>query len=69
MRDEYRGRYLQPGGIVGYPLEQLNEEVAYLAFHLKWPPDTLLEMEHGDRRQWVHEVANFNERLNQLAGA
>ena len=54
---------------MGYPLEQLNEEVAYLAFHLKWPPDALLEMEHGDRRQWVHEVANFNERLNQLAGA
>lgn len=48
---------------MGYPLERLNEEVAYLAYHFHWPPETLLGLEHRDRQQWVEQVAEMNRRL------
>lgn len=27
----------------------------------------ILEMEHGERQQWVDEVAAINRRINELA--
>ena len=42
-----------PGGIRGYPVDQLNEEVAFLAYHFHWPHDELMALEHRDRRGWV----------------
>ena len=51
------------GGIVGYPLDRLHEEVAYLAYHFHWPLEDVLNLEHGDRRRWVYEVAKINRRL------
>jgi hypothetical protein len=42
---------------VTYANRQLHEEVAYLAYHLHWPLDDLLDLEHADRRRWVDEVA------------
>ncbi len=59
------GRYRQPGGIAGYPLDRVYEEVAYLAYHFHWPADTILEMDHAERRKWVAEVAAINSRLNE----
>ncbi len=53
--------------MTGYPLDQLFEEVAYIAFHLHWPHHEIMSMEHGDRRQWVEEVARINRRLNDDA--
>jgi len=50
------------GGVVGYPLDQMREEVACIAMHFHWSLESILEMEHGDRRQWVVEV-------NQLSGS
>ncbi len=65
MQSQLRGRYRQPGGIKGYPLEDLFEEVAYIAYYLHWPLDDILEMEHDDRREWVEKIAEINKRLNQ----
>jgi hypothetical protein len=48
-------------------LERLHEEVAYIAYHFHWPPDTILNMEHRDREQWVGEIAKINRRLNEGA--
>jgi hypothetical protein len=45
------------GGVVGYPLDQMREEVACIAMHFHWSLESLLEMEHGDRRQWVRVIA------------
>ena len=47
-----------------YATDRLHEEVAYLAYHLHWSLDDLLDLEHGDRRRWVTEVA----RLAATAG-
>ena len=48
-----------------YPLDRLHEEVAYVAYHLHWSHRELMEMEHRDRRRWVHEVAQINARLTE----
>jgi hypothetical protein len=37
--------------------EQLLCETARLAYHLHWPLDTILDLEHADRRQFLADVA------------
>ncbi len=49
----------------GYPLEQINEEVAYIAYHFHWPLDEILNLEHLQRRIWVKEIARINRRMNE----
>ncbi len=46
-------------------MKRLCEEVAYLAYHLHWPHDQLLALEHAERRLWVNEVVAINRRLNE----
>ncbi|MBN1139914.1 MAG: hypothetical protein JXM73_25310 [Anaerolineae bacterium] len=53
------------GGVVGYPLDRLHEEVAYIAYHFHWPPGEILGLEHGERQRWVEEIAKINRRLNE----
>ena len=54
----------RPGGIVGYPLAELQEEVAFIAYHFHWPHDQIMALEHADRRQWVNEISNINRHIN-----
>lgn len=56
------------GGLTGYPLDALHEEVAYLAYHFNWPLQKILELEHADRQRWVEEVARINRRMNESRG-
>ena len=42
--------------------EQLLTETARLAFHLHWPLDSILDLEHHDRRRFLAEA----ERLAVL---
>jgi hypothetical protein len=51
--------------VKGYPLEQINEEVAYIAYHFHWSPDTILNLSHLQRREWVRQIAKINQRMNQ----
>lgn len=55
------------GGTVGYPLDRLYEEVAYLMYHFHWSLEATLGLEHADRKRWVGEVARINRRLNESA--
>ena len=57
------------GGIVGYPLDRLYEEVAYIAYHFHWPMDEVLTLDHAERQRWVQEIAKINRRLNVAAPA
>lgn len=43
-----------------YPTEALWQEIAYLAYHLHWDLDRLLELEHADRVRMVRAVAALN---------
>jgi len=64
MQQEGGGRSGTRGGIVGYPLAQLSEEVAYIAYYFHWPLEQILEMEHQDRREWVKRIADINRKTN-----
>ena len=64
MRARIRGGDERAGGILGYPLEALYGEVAFLAYHFHWPHDDVLNLEHAERRRWVQEISAINERIN-----
>ncbi|NMQ26639.1 hypothetical protein E4Q23_02005 [Candidatus Accumulibacter phosphatis] len=53
------------GGITGYPLGALYEEVAFLAYHLHWSYAEIFELEHRDRHRWCNEVSAINKKLNE----
>ncbi len=54
-----------PGGMMGYPLRQLYEEVAYIAYHFHWPHEQLMALEHGERRRWVEEIARIQKKVSR----
>lgn len=67
MQQEFWSGARSPGGIVGYPLDQLYEEVAYIAYYFHWPLMEILELEHAERRRWVEEIAGINQKLAEMA--
>ena len=52
--DRDRGR--APGGMTRPSPEELLAETARLAYHLHWPLDTILDLEHADRRRFLREA-------------
>ncbi|MEA2931230.1 MAG: hypothetical protein QOI56_15 [Actinomycetota bacterium] len=50
------------GGLRRTAEDDLWDEIAYLAYHLHWDLDTLLDLEHADRHRMVDAVAALNER-------
>lgn len=67
VQRQLRDRGELRGGGLGYPLEQLFEEVAYIAYHFHWSHEQILSLEHRDRRQWIDEIARINRRFNEEA--
>lgn len=51
--------------MVGYPIDQLTEEVAFIAYHFHWPHDQIMELEHLERRHWVERISQLNQRMNE----
>lgn len=51
--------------MTGYPLGQLYEEVAFIAYHFNWPHHEVMQLEHQDRRRWVSEISDINRRMNE----
>lgn len=47
-----------------YATDRLFEEIAYVAYHLHWPFEEILDMEHPIRQRFVDEIAAINRRLN-----
>ncbi len=46
-------------------MEQLHEEVAFLAYHFHWPLEQILNLEHTDRHRWVEEISKINRRISE----
>jgi hypothetical protein len=44
---------------VTYEADHLHEEVAYIASQFHWSLDTLLDLEHADRRRYVSLAQRF----------
>ena len=43
-----------------YGADLLYEEVSYIAYHLHWPLEDLLDLEHADRRRYVQLIQRLN---------
>jgi hypothetical protein len=41
--------------------------VAFVAYHFHWPLADVLDLEHADRRRWVHEISSINQRMSEAA--
>lgn len=52
---------------MSYPLEQLHSEVAYIGYHMHWPLDAILEMEHQERHTWIKEISEINRKINEAS--
>lgn len=50
-----------------YAPDRLFEEVAYVAYHLHWSLEEILDLEHPLRQRFVEEIASINRRLAEEA--
>ncbi|MGP4004437.1 DUF6760 family protein [Streptomyces sp. 8N706] len=40
-----------------YGTDRIEEEVAYVAYHFHWSLDSILDLEHHDRRRYAERIA------------
>jgi len=64
MRTSVRGGGRAIGGITGYPLDRLYEEVAFIAYHFHWSYEEIMDMEHKERQRWCEEISKINKKLS-----
>jgi hypothetical protein len=51
--------------MTGYPVNNINEEAAFIAYHFHWTHDEIMSMEHKDRRKWCDEISKINNKFNE----
>ena len=61
LRRTCRDRGSAPGGILGYPLEWVYQEVATLSTRVHWTHDDVLNLDHAERRQWLKEILKLEQ--------
>ncbi|MGH7790940.1 MAG: DUF6760 family protein [Thermodesulfobacteriota bacterium] len=50
--------------MIGYPLDRIYEEVAFIAYHFHWTHEEIINMEHKERQRWVEEISRINRHLS-----
>lgn len=50
---------------MAYPVAELYGEMAFIAAHFHWSHESLLLMEHGERRRWCREISSINRKLDR----
>jgi hypothetical protein len=45
--------------------DRLYEEITYVAYHLHWSLDEILDLEHPVRQRFVEEIGRLNERVSK----
>ena len=48
-----------------YAVDQLFEEVAYVAYHFHWSLEEILDLEHPVRTRFTQEIAKINRRMSR----
>jgi hypothetical protein len=48
--------------VSGYPLEQLFEEVAFIAYYFHWSREEILNLDHFERRSWVEKISGIHQQ-------
>ena len=51
--------------MIGYPLDRVHQEAAFLGRHVHWTLTEVLQLDHGQRVRWVREVEDLVEREQQ----
>ncbi len=46
-----------------YAADRLMDEVAYVAHHFHWSLDSILDLEHRDREQFIASIDQINVEL------
>lgn len=64
MRAQFRGGRTFSGGIRGYPLGRIYEEVAFIAYYFHWSHEEIMNMEHRERQRWCEEISRINRNLS-----
>ena len=49
------------GGVLGYPLAWVYQEVAYLGCRVHWTHEELMNLDHMERRRWLEEVRRLDQ--------
>ncbi|WP_137697028.1 DUF6760 family protein [Ruminiclostridium herbifermentans] len=49
----------------GYPIANIYEEVAFIAYHFHWSHDDIMAMEHAERKKWCEEISKINRKLSE----
>ncbi len=44
--------------------DRLWEEIVYIAYHLHWSFDSILELDHHTRARVIQEIADLNTRAS-----
>jgi len=65
MRRILRRGDRSPGGITGYPLDQIYKEVAFIAYYFHWGYDEISNIPHGERKRWCEEISDINKKLSE----
>ncbi len=65
MREKVQTGDYGVGGITGYPLDRIYEEVAFIAYHFHWGLDEVMNLPHGERRKWCDEISEINRKLSE----
>jgi hypothetical protein len=47
----------------------MMEEAAFIAYHVHWPLDAILSMEHLERRRWTRMISEMNQQANEQLGS
>ena len=50
---------------MSYPLEQLFQEVAFIAYHFHWSRDDIYHFPHPERKRWVEHISRINEIISR----
>ena len=51
-----------------YPVDELYEEMAFIAYYLHWPISEVMALPHDERRRWCKEISKINRSLNGEPG-
>ena len=56
MRRRVRVGGRTAGGIVGYPLNWVQQEVALLSTRVHWTYEDVMNLDHAERRRWLEVI-------------
>ncbi|MEC8276457.1 MAG: DUF6760 family protein [Myxococcota bacterium] len=48
---------------MAYPIDRVRDETAFVAYHMHWSLEEILDLPHRERVEWVGQVSNINKKI------